>query len=220
MVRRIHWRFTCLALRSSHGYRLNFLRRPKPAVCLDLNLVALLSGGQRSIQQYIEKEDNHLNAQFSSFQCSVSQYLGCVSGQLKHTRHKAKCVILFEVQSSYFLNTFSGFRWVYLSNCLASLCPEMSATSGTDIPISKNLETASCLKSWNRKSVMPTLFRVLFHARRRQVAEIGNTCSSVWGTVWRTSIHLLVRGSRLSSPFLVSDLIVMGMPKFDKEGKM
>ena len=30
----------------------------------------------------------------------------------------------------------------------------MKATSGTDIPISKNLETVSCLKSWNHKPVI------------------------------------------------------------------
>ena len=80
----------------------------------------------------------------------------------------------------------------------------MSATSGTDILISKKRDTASCLKSWNRKSVMPALLRALFHARRKQVAEIGNTRSYVCGTVCRTSMHLLVRGTRLSSPFLVS----------------
>ena len=107
-------------------------------------------------------------------------------------------------KAAYFLNTFDGFKWVYLNNCRTSLCPDISATSGTDIPISKNLETASCLKSWNRKSVMPALLRALFHARRKQVAEMGNNCSLVWGTIWRTSMHLLVRGTRLSSPFLVS----------------
>ena len=45
---------------------------------------------------------------------------------------------------------------MYLNNCLTSfLCPDMSAILETDIPISKKLETASCLKSRNRKSVVP-----------------------------------------------------------------
>jgi ribonuclease HII len=54
---------------------------------------------------------------------------------------------IYPEKAAYFLNTLDGFKWVYLNNCLTSLCPDMSATSGTDIPISKNLETASCLKS-------------------------------------------------------------------------
>ena len=42
------------------------------------------------------------------------------------------------------------------------------------MPISKNRETASCLKSWNRKSVISAFFLALFHARRRQFADMGN----------------------------------------------
>ena len=39
---------------------------------------------------------------------------------------------------------------------------------------------------------------------KRQLAEIGNTFSWSCGIVLRTSTHLLVRGTLLSSPFLVS----------------
>ena len=73
------------------------------------------------------------------------------------------CVITYTVyhyifglfyDTSNFLSTFSGWRWVYLNNCSTSLCPDMKAASGTDITISKNLETTLYLKSWNLKSMI------------------------------------------------------------------
>ena len=84
---------------------------------------------------------------------------------------------------SYFLNTFVVLKWVYLNNCFTSLCPYMSATSDTDIPILKGLETASFLKPWNCKSVTPALFPALLNERRKQLAEMENTFSSDCGTV-------------------------------------
>ena len=113
-------------------------------------------------------------------------------------------VIFLQNIVEYLAIKFSGFKWVYLNSCLTSLWPDINATSGTDNAISKNLDTASCLKSWNLNSFIFDLFLHLSHASLKHFAEIGNTNSDVCLRLDNNSIAVLVNGICLSSPFLVS----------------
>ena len=83
---------------------------------------------------------------------------------------------------------------MYLNNCLTSLWPDINATSGTDNPISKNHETALCLRSWNLNPFILDLFLHLSHASLKQLADIGNTNSDDWIRLDNNFIAVLVNG--------------------------
>ena len=76
---------------------------------------------------------------------------------------------------------------------------KLNATSGTDNPISKNLDTASCLRSWNLNPFILDLFLHLSQASLKQFTEIGNTNSDDWFRLDSNSIAVLVNGICLYS---------------------
>lgn len=78
-------------------------------------------------------------------------------------------------------------------------------TSGIERPLSKCLETASCLKSWKVKSTMPTRLRSRSHACRRAESVIGKTRSLLRGNVSKMAITFRDNGTHLDFSFLVSD---------------
>ena len=69
----------------------------------------------------------------------------------------------------------SALRCVYLFNIFRSLCPVMADTSMMFNPFSKNLDVASCLRSWSLRFFIPAFLIVLLHWPLKAISDIGKT---------------------------------------------
>lgn len=108
---------------------------------------------------------------------------------------------------------FSGLRCVYRCNIARDWCPDINATSGTDKPISKNREIASCLQSCRRKSIRAARRVTSSHPCLTDAADTGNNVERVTrGLIISTAF--CVRGTRLGRPFFVNGRYAIPSTRF------
>ena len=103
----------------------------------------------------------------------------------------------------YILTGSVSTSWIYRNNWLAVWCPLIAMTCGMLRPLSNCLEIASCLRSWNVKSLILARLRRRSQDWRTATSVIGNTRLCSLGNRSNSSITLGVSGTHLDRPFFV-----------------